>query len=150
MAMALAVPYPAGPATASITAIDLSAATPARQVLRDTIAQHLIAAGNAGWWTNAIDAVVRLARSGEPFDTDDVWAILQIVEEQLPDGFVAPPADRRALGGVMRRCATDGIIRSAHRWVQSERSECHSRPVRVWRAGAYAHKGIPDADEKAA
>lgn len=72
------------------------------------------------WARRTREVVLRLARTGKPFTTDDVWKRVK-----------APP-EPRALGAVMRDLQRAGKIRPRLEWVQSSRPECHARPVRVW------------------
>lgn len=74
-------------------------------------------------WKNAASAVLaRLAATGEPFTTDDVWA-------QVPQ-----PPEPRALGALIRAAAQAGKIRRVG-WRESSRPECHCRPVAMWTGG---------------
>lgn len=74
-------------------------------------------------WKNAAEAVLaRLAASGEPFTTDDVWAALD------------QPPEPRALGALIRAAAHAGRIRRVG-WRASSRPECHCRPVAMWTGG---------------
>ena len=71
-------------------------------------------------WKNAATAVLaRLAATGKPFTTDDVWAALP------------HPPEPRALGALMRKASIAGQIRRVG-WRESVRPECHRRPVAVW------------------
>lgn len=77
-------------------------------------------AGAPAEWKDAARAVLaRLAASGEPFTTDDVWAL------------VAHPPEPRAIGALIRTAAQAGRIRRVG-WKVSERPECHCRPVAMW------------------
>lgn len=81
-------------------------------------------------WAFAARRVVReLAARPLTFTTDDVWARLDGVVEDTP-------RDRRAMGLVIKAAAAEGLIEHTGRWVKSERSECHGRPVAVWRPRA--------------
>lgn len=74
-------------------------------------------------WKNAASAVLaRLAASGEPFTTDDVWAALP------------HPPEPRAIGALIRAAAHAGRIRRVG-WRASSRPECHARPVAMWTGG---------------
>jgi hypothetical protein len=71
-------------------------------------------------WKNAAAAVLaRLAATGEPFSTDDIWAALE------------QPPEPRAIGALIRAAAQAGKIRRVG-WRTSSRPECHSRPVAMW------------------
>lgn len=72
-------------------------------------------------WKNAAQAVLeRLAGTGEPFTSDDIWAA------------IGHPPEPRALGALIRTAAQAGRI---HRvgWRISTRPACHCRPVAMWR-----------------
>lgn len=73
----------------------------------------------ADWKNAASAALARLAATGAPFTTDDVWA-------QVPQ-----PQEPRALGALIRAAARAGAIRRVG-WRESSRPECHSRPVAMW------------------
>lgn len=74
-------------------------------------------------WKNAATAVLaRLAATGRPFTTDDVWAALP------------QPPEPRALGALMRHASRAGKIRRVG-WRESVRPECHQRPVAMWTGG---------------
>lgn len=78
------------------------------------------------WMRETETAVRHLAATRERFTTDDVWARMERVCPWVLTH------ERRAMGAIMRRCATSGIIRATNEYAQSARAECHSRPVRVW------------------
>lgn len=83
-------------------------------------ALDLVEANAPADWKNAATAVLaRLAATGEPFTTDDVWAALP------------RPPEPRALGALIRSAAIAGKIRRVG-WRISERPECHRRPVAMW------------------
>ena len=78
------------------------------------------------WKHNAWTVILMFARSGEPFTTDDVW-------EYMHQNGMETPREPRAMGAVIANACRDRIIESTGRYVQSQRPECHRRPVRVWR-----------------
>jgi hypothetical protein len=43
------------------------------------------------------------------------------------------PVEPRALGAVMKAMARDGKIRATGEYRKSARTDCHARPVAVWR-----------------
>ena len=73
---------------------------------------------------NAIEALCRLRRE---FTSDDVWDYVAAHQLETPD-------EPRALGAVLRSAGQAGLIAATDRYVNSERPECHARPIRVWRA----------------
>ena len=71
-------------------------------------------------WKNAATAVLaRLAATGKPFTTDDVWAALP------------QPPEPRAIGALIKSAAQAGKIYRVG-WRSSSRPECHCRPVAMW------------------
>lgn len=79
------------------------------------------------WKTATFGVIRQLAESCASFTTDDVWLALQ----KLPDVATHEP---RALGSMMRQAAKSGWIEPTDRYVNSQRPECHARPVKVWRS----------------
>lgn len=74
-------------------------------------------------WATVAEQVLRdLAASGEPFITDWLWPVL----EQA--GVVCH--DNRALGPIVRRLATQGVIRKTGVYLPSTRR--HMTPVPQW------------------
>ena len=72
-------------------------------------------------WLDQAEVIVRsLARSHEPFSTDDVW------------DYLAVPPEPRAMGAVINRLSRQGVIRKTGRYIQSSRRENHARPVCQW------------------
>lgn len=83
--------------------------------------------GAADTWPDlATQVVLEVGRMRPTFTSDDVWAWLE--NRGLP-----VPANRSALGPIMRALATSGAIRSTGEWRNSHRPETHTRPLRVWR-----------------
>lgn len=83
--------------------------------------------GNADTdWLERAHRLVRVvaATLGE-FTTDDLWA-----------RGLDQPREPRALGAVMREAQRAGVCRPTDRYRRSNRVECHTRPLRVWVAGA--------------
>lgn len=77
---------------------------------------------SAEWIETALEAVERVSFEREEFTTDDLWP------------YVTPPKEPRAMGAVMRAAVKAGYCTPTDRTVKSERKECHSRPLRVWRS----------------
>jgi hypothetical protein len=76
------------------------------------------------WKAEAMRVIRDLAERRATFTTDDVWQRLGHVSTHEP----------RALGALMKRAASAGVIRATDGWAVSSRPECHGRPVRVWRS----------------
>lgn len=77
------------------------------------------------WLRDAYKAVKTLAGWGQPFTTDDVWALLEKVS-------IAATHEPRALGAVMRQAQREGLIRSTGTWQKTTRPQAHTRPCAVW------------------
>jgi hypothetical protein len=77
------------------------------------------------WLAQAYSAIQHLCAQRFSFTSDDVWALLDARN-------VPAPREPRALGAVMRQAARDGLLEASGEYVQSERSECHNRPVAIW------------------
>lgn len=77
------------------------------------------------WKRHAEQVIAWTARALGEFTTDDVW-------DRIGSGFSTH--EPRALGALMKRLATRGVITPTERYRTSKRTECHNRPVRVWRA----------------
>tara|TARA_Y100000590_G_C15725159_1_gene1014950 strand:- start:3164 stop:3466 length:303 start_codon:yes stop_codon:yes gene_type:complete len=78
-------------------------------------------------WSAIATRAVKYASRMNPqgFTSDDVWALL---EDR------AGPREPRALGAIFRRLKKNGVIVSTGTYRKSARSECHGRPVLIWRA----------------
>jgi hypothetical protein len=96
------------------------------QEARDEALERVEAAAHEEWLVAAHDAVIYLAAMYEEFDADAVWSILRTSEHATHEP--------RAMGAVLRNAARDGLIEPTDRWVQSKRTACHGRPIRVWRS----------------
>lgn len=79
------------------------------------------------WKTVTFGIIRQLAECSPSFTTDDVWLALQ----KVPEVATHEP---RALGSMMREAAKSGWIVPTDRYVNSQRPECHARPVKVWRS----------------
>jgi len=74
-------------------------------------------------WIDMALAVVRyVAIINREFTTDDVWPYIK-----------ESPPEPRAMGAVMRKVLAAGIAKPTDRTIKSDRPDCHSRPIRVWR-----------------
>lgn len=98
---------------------------PSGPELADEAIQRAKEHADREWYGDALGIVAALARRGEAFTTDDVWA------QTDPTLSTHEP---RALGAVMRDARKRGWIVPTSEYRQSSRLECHGRPVRVWRA----------------
>lgn len=79
------------------------------------------------WRDLAYEAVVETAAElPDGFIVDDVW-------QHLPAG-VEDPREPRAMGPVMRRAQSAGIIVPTNEYRPSARVTAHRNPRRVWRA----------------
>jgi len=77
------------------------------------------------WKQHALQVIASTARALGEFTTDDVW-------DRLDPAYSTH--EPRALGALMKAMASRGVITATERYRTSKRSECHNRPVRVWRA----------------
>jgi hypothetical protein len=82
-----------------------------------------VALNAEAWMDEARKAIADLARTREPFTTDDVWQALCGLE----------PPDGRAMGAAMLKAKAAGLIDKTGHWRESKRVGCHCRPVAVWR-----------------
>lgn len=86
----------------------------------------LIEAANAHWIEETVGVVQRLAARRLEFTTDAIWAIVR-----------GAPKDGRAMGAAMREVRRLAIAEPTDRTVNSVRSDCHRRPIRVWKSLIY-------------
>lgn len=88
-------------------------------------------AGADAQWQEAVMEIIkeicRLLGFGETFTTDLVH---DGMKEVFPEITTHEP---RALGPMMARAAKLGWITKTDQYEQSERPECHARPLRVWK-----------------
>ena len=79
-------------------------------------------------WKQQAHSIVRtVAARLDELTTDDVW-------QAMIHAGVTMPHEPRALGAVMQSAARQNLIAATDRVRQSQRPECHARPVRVWRS----------------
>ena len=79
-------------------------------------------------WKQQAQTIVRnLAHRLDELTTDDVWQALNCAGVDVPH-------EPRALGAVMQSAARQNVIAATDRVRQSQRPECHARPVRIWRS----------------
>jgi hypothetical protein len=74
----------------------------------------------------ALAATELVAVQQETFTTDDVWELLNI-------GVDEP----RVLGSVMLQARAQGLCSPTPAYTQSQRPECHARPIRVWQSDVF-------------
>ena len=75
------------------------------------------------WAQEASRAILRLAATGKPFASDDVWDALS--------GHTKPP-EPRALGMVFMDLAKGGHIRPSGTYRKSRVPGQHARPIQEW------------------
>lgn len=83
-----------------------------------------------GWKETAYRVIWSLAREREFITTDDVWEQMAHTDAQTHEA--------RAMGAVMQQAARGGAIKSTGDYRPSIRTQCHARPVRVWRSLLWA------------
>jgi hypothetical protein len=93
---------------------------------RDAAIERVDRNADDDWKAKAMDAVRQVCRMRDEFTTDAVWAILD------REG-VKPPREPRALGAVMRRASSAGLIERTDRFVPTTRPQAHRKPTAVWR-----------------
>jgi hypothetical protein len=76
------------------------------------------------WKDRAAFAVSCVILHNTEFTTDKVWA----ADPSLDDGVT----ENRAMGGVMSKAKSQGLITPTNRTEPSSRTVSHSRPLRVW------------------
>ena len=64
------------------------------------------------------------------FTTDEVWRFLTH----------GSGVEKRAMGSVMLKAARDGLIQKTGGYKQSQRAECHLRPIPIWYSKIYGGK----------
>lgn len=83
------------------------------------------------WWRmKADEAVWEVAINNPLFTTDDVW-------EQLQKWGVEPSHEKRAMGAIMTQAAKKAWVTKTDRVRNSQRVECHNRPVAVWQSNIF-------------
>lgn len=107
------------PQTTEPMASPVRAAMSAAQHALEGALVRVEVAAPADWKRAASAVLTRLAATGKPFTTDDVWAV------------VPQPPEPRAMGALIRSAAIAGKIRRVG-WRASSRPECHCRPVAIW------------------
>ena len=109
---------------------------PLRQLGFPDAIEAAAAAVGEGWLGEAYAAVVHVAGRRERFTADDVWIELGRRKTR------AVPGDARAMGAVLRRAASSGIVRRLRgEFRASTRRERHRGPVQVWESVIVTPKG---------
>lgn len=90
---------------------------------RDEGMARVDAATDDAWKDDAADAIERLAATGRPFMSDDVWPAIGRDAD--------PPANMRALGPIMMRAARAGRIVKTGDYRPSVRSRLAPKPLWV-------------------
>jgi len=83
------------------------------------------AAADDKWKSTALRAVRWRAKKGVNFTSDHIWADLDGVD-------IDPPKEPRAMGAIMRKAVSEGLIVATEKTVPSTKPSNHKRPVRVW------------------
>lgn len=87
---------------------------------RDTAMEQVDSVPEDDHWKTMVTNWVTNLEAGTQFSADDVWAFLG------DDG----PHDNRALGPVLRRCASNGLTFNTKTYTPSVRR--HMTPIVVW------------------
>ncbi len=97
----------------------------ARQETEETIARTFAAACE-NWKSAALYCGRRLARTQPCLTSQDV----------RDDAAIYEPAnlEPRALGGIMRKLASEGLIENTHKYVSLEQRHNNCRPQAIWRS----------------
>lgn len=82
-------------------------------------------AANEKWKSTALRAVRWRAKKGVNFTSDHIWADLVGVD-------LEPPKEPRAMGAIMRKAVSEGLIVATDKTIPSTKPSNHKRPVRVW------------------
>lgn len=98
---------------------DAGAATLQREAAIDRVEAN----ADSEWADRALDAVRAVARRKATFIVDEVWQ--ELGEE---------PKEPRAMGAVIRRAASEGVIVATPKYEPSERVTAHRNPRRVWQS----------------
>jgi hypothetical protein len=80
---------------------------------------------NPDWLTAAHHTVAQLAAQHHEFTTDDMWQALAHIDA---------PHEPRAMGAVMVEAARRGLITKTDRVTNSRRTQCHARPIAIWKS----------------
>lgn len=111
---------------------DLFSSTAPAQVAKIEAIERVGANAPSEWMRKAMEVTRGLAQAKpQGFSSDDVWFVLDAC------GYGSPP-EPRALGAVFQNLARERIIVKTGEYRDSERVECHNRPIPVWRLAGRA------------
>jgi len=99
--------------------------TTTAETVRDQHIAQVEQNADPDWLTAAHRAVHHLATHRHEFTTDDMWTALAHIDA---------PHEPRAMGAVMTHAARNGIITKTDRVTNSRRTQCHARPVAIWKS----------------
>ena len=103
------------------------------QAAKDDAIERVSKHANPQWKAMAMTTAENLARALQEFTTDDVWFVMGTMGSLTHEP--------RAMGAITTEAKRRGWIEPTGRYVQSQRKECHARPVLVWRSRIYGGKG---------
>ena len=83
--------------------------------------ERVEANARAEWLKAAEQAVLILARTGQPFTTEDCKPLV-----------TAETHEPRAWGAVIRKFAVAGVIQKTNQLVEATDRRCHARPMTQW------------------
>lgn len=97
------------------------------QEAKDAAIQQVAENAQSAWLEQARRTTLRIAKAHpQGFTSDAVWFVLSAC------GY-GHPTEPRAMGAVFHALARNGLIRKTGEYRDSERAECHGRPIAVWR-----------------
>ena len=91
--------------------------------LKEEAVAKVIAHADPLWKKEAFASVVKWARTGKAFTSDEVWNDLKDV--------VSTP-EPRAMGALILKASRENLIKPTGEYWQSKRPECHGRRITVW------------------
>ena len=94
----------------------------------NTVAKH----ADPEWWGAALDIGRQLARTRAEFTTDPIWALLR------ERGLSTP--EPKAMGAVVKKLQSLGIVEPTGRIVNSVSKVGHHRAIQVWRSLLYGRR----------
>lgn len=107
----------------------------------DEVLEHLDDHTNPAWKKLAYHAIGTLAKNHEKLTCDEVWIELE--------KYDSPPVhNKKALGIVMRKAQTDGLIKATPNYVPSSLIGNHAAIKRVWESLVWEGKITTKEDIK--
>ena len=79
------------------------------------------------WKLDMIEAIRTVASRHKFLTSDEVW-------QELSNSYVSSTHDPRAMGSIMKKAASLGLIVQTEQYLPSKRVVAHARPIRVWRS----------------